>query len=266
MAQPVKGVIFDVDGVLVYQGRVMDGAVETIEALRTRGLILRFLTNSTLKSRRSCAAKLRDRGFTVDAAEVITASHATAVYLASQKPRSCWLMLDGEGREEFAGVTLDPHDPEYLVVGDNRSEFDFAHLNHAVRLLLGGAKLIGMQPELLDRSMGSVELNVGSWVGMLERATGVTATYVGKPHRFAFDLTLRTMGLGPGDVCMVGDRLSTDVRGARAAGIRSILVRAGEYDPRELNGTVMPDFVVDAVRAVVAIVDGLTAAPQDSPP
>jgi HAD superfamily hydrolase (TIGR01458 family) len=257
MAGPVKGLILDVDGVLVYQGQVMVGAVETVQALRDRGLILRFLTNSTLKSRRSCTEKLQRQGFSVDPAEVITASYATAVYLASLKPRSCWLMLDGDGREEFAQFAIDAENPEYVVVGDNRSAFDFEHLNHAVRLLLRGARLIGMQPEQLDGSMGPTELNVGAWVGMLERAAGVAATYVGKPNRYAFDITLRSMGLRASEVLMVGDRPSTDVAGASTVGMRSILVRTGEYDPRELDGVAPPDFGVDSIQDVIDIIDGL---------
>lgn len=259
MVGPIKGVIFDVDGVLVYQGRVMDGAVETLEALRGRGAVLRFLTNSTLKSRSSCAMKLQARGFAIDPEEVITASYATAVFLDSLKPRSCWLMVDGEGREEFAQFVLDSENPEYLVIGDNRSAFDFDHLNHALRLLLRGAKLIGMQAELLDGSMGPVELNVGSWVGMLERASGVPATYVGKPSRFVFDLALAGMGLAPGEVIMVGDKLCSDIVGARDAGIRSVLLQTGEYNSRDLDGPVQPDFVADSIRQVIEILDLLKA-------
>jgi ribonucleotide monophosphatase NagD (HAD superfamily) len=46
-----KGVILDIDGVLELRGQVYPGAIETVEALRQKGLQLRFLTNSTMKSR-----------------------------------------------------------------------------------------------------------------------------------------------------------------------------------------------------------------------
>ena len=117
--------------------------------------------------------RLQQASFQILDQEVHTASYATAVYLQALKPRSCWVMVDGEGLEEFEGFQQDLEHPEYIVVGDNRSKFDFQHLNKALRLLLKGAKLIGMQGELTDRSIGDPELNVGSWVGMLERAAGV---------------------------------------------------------------------------------------------
>ena len=47
------------------------------------GVRLRFLTNSTLKSRRSCTEKLRSRGFEAEESEVFTASFVAAAYLRS---------------------------------------------------------------------------------------------------------------------------------------------------------------------------------------
>ena len=101
--------------------------------------------------------------------------------------------------------------------------------------------------------MGAVELSVGSWAGMLERAAGVEATYVGKPERYVFELTLRTMGLGKREVVMVGDRVSTDVKGAKEFGIASILVRTGEYGEDDVEGDIEPDFVFDCVRDVLRV-------------
>ena len=248
-----KGAIFDVDGILEYHGSALPGAAETTERLRDMGVVHRFLTNSTLKSRASCAGGLGRKGIRAAEEEVITASYAAAEYVRSLKPRSCWVMLDREGLTEFGGIAIDEENPEYIVVGDNRSRFDFVHLNKALRLLAAGSKLIGMQSELTDTSMGDLELNVGSWVGMLERASGVKATYVGKPHAYAFELALRSMGLARTEVVMVGDKVSTDVRGAKDFGIASILVTTGEFDESELGLHPSPDFVLESVRGVVGV-------------
>jgi HAD superfamily hydrolase (TIGR01458 family) len=253
MAADLRGVIFDIDGVLEFRGQVYPGAIEAVAHLRERGVIVRFLTNSTLKSRASGAEKLRRRGFAVTEDEVITASYATARYLHALQPRSCWIMLDGDGLREFDGLPQDETDPEYVVVGDYRSRFDFDHLNKALRLLLSGAKLVGMQSELLDLSAGEAELNVGSWAGMLERAAGVQATYVGKPNHYVFRLALEGMDLETHQVLMVGDKTSTDIRGANDFGIRSALVRTGEFDGQESDSSARPDFVLDSIRDVPAL-------------
>ncbi len=252
-AGDIKGIIFDIDGVLEFQGKVYPGAVETVDVLRERGIQLRFLTNSTLKSRESCAARLKKAGFQISPEEVITASYATAVYLKELNPRSCWVMLEREGLDEFRNLVQDTEDPEYIVVGDNRSKFDFEHLNQALRLLLKGKRLIGMQSELLDTSMGEMELNVGSWVGMLERASGVQATYIGKPNPFVFELTLRSMDLDKSQVVMVGDRVQTDVKGAKNNGICSVLLRSGEFRESDLDGSLQPDFIFDSIRDIFSL-------------
>jgi len=251
--EDVKGVIFDVDGVLKFRGQVYPGAIQTVKGLREKGLVLRFLTNSTLNSRASLAVKLNKSGFQVASEEIITASYATAAYLKLLNPRSCWVMVEREGREEFREFAQETQDPEYIVVGDNRSQFDFDHLNHALRLLMKGARLIGMQSELLDNSMGDLELNVGSWVGLLERASGVSATYIGKPNSFAFELALQTMHLSKHQVLMVGDRVETDIRGAQDFGIRSVLVRTGEFDPSHLDGTVAPSVIIDSIQDLLSL-------------
>jgi len=119
----IKGIIFDIDGVLEFQGKIYDGAIETINSLRDKGIVLRFLTNSTLKSRKSCADKLKKRGFQIFEEEVITASYATALYLKKLNPKSCWIMLEREGLNEFRNFTRDMENPEYIVVGDNRSRY-----------------------------------------------------------------------------------------------------------------------------------------------
>lgn len=253
----INGIIFDIDGVLEYQGQVYPGAVETLAQLRAKGMLIRFLTNSTLKSRLSCTQKLRRSGFAADEGEVITASYAAAVYLKSLRPRSCWVMLERAGLDEFKEFIIDHENPEYVVVGDNRSRFDFANLNHAVKLLLNGARLIAMQGEQLDTSMGDVELNVGAWAGMLERASGRPAVYLGKPNSYSFGLALDSMGLQKQNVIVVGDRVHTDILGARNFGLRSVLVRTGEFDPQELAGEVQPDFICDSVCDLPQIISSV---------
>ena len=260
MIRTIRGIIFDIDGVLEFQGKVCSHAIETIEALRGAGVLVRFLTNSTLKSRASCAAKLRKRGFAVSDDEVFTACHLTARYLRGIGPRSYWVMVDGDGRDEFKEFPVDSEHPEYVVVGDNRSAFDFEHLNQALRMLRQGSKLVGMQAELLDTSMGSVELNVGAWVGMLEQASGVQAVYIGKPSTFAFKTVLASMALPSAQVAVVGDRVQTDIMGAQQLGIFTVLVQSGEFRKEDLQLGIRPDAIVENVGELLRVLPDLPDA------
>jgi HAD superfamily hydrolase (TIGR01458 family) len=250
MGEKFQGVLFDIDGVLEFQGKAYPGAVELLAGLRKKGINIRILTNSTLKSRKVCAAKLHHLGFHVLEEEVITASWATARYLEALNPKSCWVMLKGKGLEEFRNVNLDNENPEYIVLGDYREGFNFENLNRALKFLLEGARLIVMIPEKVDHSLGGVELTVGAYGQMLEDAAGIKAIYIGKPGTYMFDAALEGINVDRAEVLMIGDRVATDILGARRAGIKSVLVKTGEFKESDLTGDVQPDFIVDSINEI----------------
>ena len=250
MGRKFSGVMFDIDGVLEFQGKAYPGAVELLEFLRKKRIVIRILSNSTLKSRKVCTEKLNRHGFKVNEEEVITASWATARYLRTLQPKSCWVMLKGKGIEEFEEFEMDDEAPEYIVIGDYREEFKFENMNKALKLLLQDTKLIIMIPEKVDHSLGGVELTVGAYGKMLEDAAGIKATYIGKPSTYMFDIALDSMVIDRNRVLMVGDRVSTDIIGARQAGIPSVLVKTGEFKESDLIGDIQPDYIIDAVTDI----------------
>ena len=250
MGEKFQGILFDIDGVLEFQGKAYPGAVELLEVLRKKEINIRILTNSTLKSRKVCAAKLHHLGFHVLEEEVITASWATARYLEELNPKSCWVMLKGKGLDEFRNLNLNNENPEYIVLGDYREEFNFENLNRALKFLLEGARLIVMIPEKVDHSLGGVELTVGAYGQMLEDAAGIKATYIGKPSTYMFDAALEGINVDRAGVLMIGDRVATDILGARRAGIKSVLVKTGEFKESDLTGDIRPDFIVDSINEI----------------
>ena len=253
MTQAYKGIIFDIDGVLEYHDQVYPGAPEILDWLRERQVEIRFLSNSTLKSRASAAEDLRQKGFNLADEELITASYATANYLRTLNPRSCWVMLDGKGLDEFAEFEQSCEDPDYIVIGDYRNHFNYQNMNKALRLLHRGANLIGMIPELVDFSQGDLELNVGSWVQVLERATGIQATYIGKPFPYGYELTLASMEVSRERVVMIGDQVDTDIKGAQAVGLKTILLTTGEYWLHHMNGEIQADHTFDSIEKIVQV-------------
>jgi len=252
-AEKFKGVIFDVDGVLEFQDKVYAGAIELVNSLREKGIIIRILTNSTLKSRKQCADQLKEKGFNIYETEVITASYATAQYLKSLQPQSCWIMLKGKGLEEFRAFNQDGQKPEYLVLGDMREDFNFHNMNKALQLLKNGAKFIVMITEAVDSSLGQLELTVGAYGKMLEEAAQVKATYIGKPNKYIFQITLENMDIDKSKVLMVGDKVATDILGAKKAGLKSALVKTGEFKETDLNCDIKPDYIFDSIKDVARL-------------
>jgi HAD superfamily hydrolase (TIGR01458 family) len=247
------GVIFDLDGVLEYQGKVYPGAGDLLDYLRQRDIQIRILSNSTLKSRASCTENLNKKGFAVYQHEVNTASYTTAKYLENLDPKSCWIMLRGEGLKEFGNLRHDPEKPEYVVLGDFRDGFNFKNLNKALRLLDKGAKLIVMITERTDSSLGELELTVGAYGRMLEDASGIRATYIGKPNSYIFDITLDTMvNIDRNRILMIGDKINTDILGASKAGLKTALVKTGEFKQKDLESPIItPDYIFDSIHEIM---------------
>ena len=85
----------------------------------------------------------------------------------------------------------------------------------------------------------------------LEYAAGVEAQLVGKPSRAYFEGALAALGAAPSEAVMVGDDVEADVGGAKAAGLRAILVRTGKFRERALAAAEpKPDAVVDSIAEV----------------
>ena len=76
------------------------------------------------------------------------------------------------------------------------------------------------------------------------------ATYIGKPNRYVFEMALKTMDIEKGKALMVGDKITTDVVGAKKAGIRSVLIKTGEFKERDLDCDIKPDYIFDSIKDV----------------
>jgi ribonucleotide monophosphatase NagD (HAD superfamily) len=68
-----------------------------------------------------------------------------------------------------------------------------------------------------------------------------------------FDAALEGINADRARVLMIGDRVATDILGARRAGIKSVLVKTGEFKESDLAGDELPDFMVDSVNGIDAL-------------
>jgi HAD superfamily hydrolase (TIGR01458 family) len=247
----IRGFLLDMDGVLVTSWDPIPGAREALERLRRDGYPFRIVTNTTSRTRRAMARTLRAAGFDVDADEVITATVGTTTYLREHHPGArCLVINDGDAGEDLAGVTLAApgEEADVVVLGGAGDGFDYAAINHAFRLLRGGAALVAMHRNLYWRTAEGDQLDGGAYVRALEEAAGVEAVVCGKPAAPFFEAALEDLGLPREEVAMVGDDVVNDVLGAQAVGIRGVLVRTGKFRPEDLERTDgSPDHVIDSI-------------------
>ena len=223
----IKGLLIDLDGTLYVEGEPVPGCREALTKLRSSGLLLRFVTNTTRKPRREVLLGLRSMGFEAEEAEIFTPARAAALVLRN---RRCYPLVADSLLEDLEGMVPDDESPEYVLVGDLGEGFTYARLNATFRHLMGGAELLALQKNRYWRRKNRLSLDAGPFVAALEFASGKTAAVVGKPEKEFFRLALKDLGdLKTQEVAMVGDDPEADVAGAKDAGLKGVQVKTGKY-------------------------------------
>jgi len=243
----LQGFVLDIDGVLHLGGVPIPGAAEAVARLRQMGYGICFLTNVTASSREARAARLRDYGIEAYPSQILTASSVTADWLRARGSPRCYLLLHGSGRDEFAGLPVDAKAPDMVVVGELGEALRSALLDEALKALLNGAELVAMQKNRYWLDGDRRALDVGAYVAALEFASGVQATVIGKPAPHGYRAALRLLGLPADRVAMVADDLAVDLAGARAVGMRTVLVEGGEYGSVSAQQGESPDLVLPGI-------------------
>jgi phospholysine phosphohistidine inorganic pyrophosphate phosphatase len=246
-----SGLLLDLDGTVYEDGALIPGADEAIAELRERGIPVRFVTNTTRVSRATIAGWLKDLGVAADPGDIFTPPVAAASWLRGRGIRRIALCLPEDSSAELAGFDVVEERPEAVVIGDLGPAWTFDILNRVFRWLLDGVEFVALHRNRYWKTGGELVLDVGAFVAALEFASGREATLVGKPSRAMFEAAARSMGLGLGDVAMVGDDLRADVAGAQALGLPAFMVRSGKFRVEELaSSEIVPDLVVESLAAL----------------
>jgi HAD superfamily hydrolase (TIGR01458 family) len=246
----VEGVLLDIDGVLTVAWEALPGAAEAVEALRGAGLPIRFLTNTTSRTRAALGDALDRAGIANDLAEIVSAPVATGLHLRNHHPGApCWVLTSGDVAGDLEGVALveRPEDADVIVLGGAGPEFTYELLDRAFRRLLDGAAFVAMHRNLTWKVQDGLALDSGAFVLGLEAAAGVSPVVMGKPSPDFYAAALAALDRPAGATVMVGDDLEADVHGAQSAGLRGLLVRTGKFRPADLERGASPDAVLDSI-------------------
>ena len=253
-SRELRGVLFDVDGVLYAADRLIPGAVGTVQWVQRQRIPHLFLTNTTSRSRTDLARKVRSFGIPVTEAQILTPAVAAAEWLRAHAEGEIALFVRPSARLEFAGLPCLPDEAEhgaaYVVVGDLEDLWDYGTLNRAFRLLHHNpdAKLIALGMTRYWLAPAGISLDVAPFVVALEHAAGRKALVFGKPAPSFFRTATERLALPAGQILMIGDDLEADVGAAQTAGLKGALVKTGKFRPADLAlGTIRPDVVFDSI-------------------
>ncbi|ORX62150.1 Haloacid dehalogenase-like hydrolase domain-containing protein 2 [Hesseltinella vesiculosa] len=259
MSPVVKALLIDLSGTIHIDAKVIPGAILAIERLRAHNIPFRFATNTTKVSSRKLVEKLNGLGFQINDNEVFTSLSACRD-LIRQKNLRPFLLMEDTAMEEFKDTNQ--QNPNAVVIGLAPSQFHYAKLNEAFRLMKSNedVPLIAVhKAKYFADKDEQLSLGPGGFVQALEFATDKKASVIGKPTRRFFELALEQIGYqhAPEQVAIIGDDVWNDLgEGAQELGLSRMLVRTGKYRPgdeEKLQGhhTFVFDSVVEAIDHVI---------------
>ena len=247
----IRAVLLDIDGTLYVGGEWLPGAIETIRWCFDQGLVVRFITNTSLKSRRQILNRFHEAGLDIPASMLFTPARAAHRWFSQQTlSHGVFPMFHPNLEEDLAGVPFTQSAPaDYVLVGDLGDGWTVPLLHEGLRVLLEGARLTALQQNRFWLAQDGFRLDAGAFVATLAYGADTQCERVfGKPSPVFFDMVLQDMGVQPGEVIMVGDDIESDVLGAQAQGLRGALVRTGKFRPESLqNGAPKVDVVLQDV-------------------
>ncbi len=255
IADAYDTILFDLDGVLYRGEEPVPGAAGTVAALRSLGKRIAFVTNNSSRTPDAIAQQLGSLGIDARADEVETSALATAALLRNRGVANAFV-VGGEGLRSAVGSTgvalvdRGGERADAVVVGIDPS-FTYADLVTGTWLVRGGAALIASNADATyPAADGLILPGAGAIVAALETASGETAEVVGKPNGPIF---LEALGRAGGTrPLVVGDRLDSDIEGARRLGWDSALILTGISTRADVDRTgIVPTYVLERTDLLV---------------
>jgi glycerol 3-phosphatase-2 len=247
--------LFDLDGVLYRAEMPVEHASEAIERLRALGRSLVFMTNNSARTPEQVAEKLDAVGIRASAEEVVSSAIVTADVLRERDVADAFVIGEDGVLQALAGagirlVRVGADRADAVVVGWDRG-ITYDKLRTAALLVQRGAALVATNADPSYPAPDGLWPGAGALLAAVVATTGVEPFVIGKPHAPLFEAARRRAG-GRRPL-VVGDRLDTDIDGAAALGLDSLLVLTGVSSRADLTSSrVRPTYVGDDLRALFA--------------
>lgn len=270
--------ILDCDGVVWRGDSLIDQVPDTIAYLRSQGKRVFFVTNNSTKSRAGYLKKFTKLGLDAVAEEIFSSSFAAAAYLEQTDFKSTGKKVyiigeigivqeldlidvpyiggpnDSEKQPDMgAGGRIEhDHDVGAVIVGFDRY-INYYKIQYA-QLCINenpGCKFIATNLDAVTHLTDAQEwAGNGSMVGAIKGCTNQEPILVGKPSPLMVDYIVSKYNISRREICMIGDRLDTDVLFGKDNGLSSVLTLTGVTTEKKLfdpSNSIHPDYYVDSI-------------------
>jgi NagD protein len=224
-----KNYLIDMDGVLVHGKKLIPGADRFIENLKTKEIKFLVLTNNSVYTPIDLAHRLKTSGIEVESEQIFTSAMATTAFMKAQKPGGSAFVIGESGLNvaiHNAGFIQTSESPDFVVLGET-FDYNFHMITKAVRLIMDGAAFLATNPDPTGPSEEGIVPACGAMASLIEKASGKSAFFCGKPNPFMMRSALNYLGVHSEQTVMVGDRMDTDIVAGLQSGMETILVITG---------------------------------------
>lgn len=246
--------LLDLDGTVYRGSQPTHGAIEALAGVSAR---LLFITNNASRRATEVAAHLRALGFSAEPGDIVSSAHTAARLLASRlTPGDAVLVVGTDAlAAEIRDVGLLPvrwfDDAPAAVVQGHSPNTGWSQLAEAALAIRAGALWVATNVDASFPSERGLVPGNGSMVAALGAATDARPMVAGKPGTVMLeDALARGEFHAP---LLIGDRLDTDIAGANAAGLPSLVVLSGvstAFDVIRAGPADRPTYVAEDLRAL----------------
>lgn len=231
-----KLIIFDSDGVLVEEGKVLDGAIDLIDFLTNNKIENIVFSNNSTKHPLTMKKIYNEQGLQIN--NVINSGMLSVDYCKKKNISRVYVVGEKGLVDLFEenNIKVVDKDVDAVIVGMDRM-LTYEKLAIATRLIRNGARYIATNPDPAFPTKRGLEPGAGSMIAALNTSTDKQPEIiVGKPNTFGFQLIFEDYKLKADDCLMIGDRYETDIIGANEMDIEAIIVNTGIAKTREKPG------------------------------
>lgn len=257
-----EGYIFDLDGTIYLGDELLPGAERLILKLRELGKRVIFLSNNPTKDPKMYAEKLGKLGLETPEEEIVNTVVTMTEWLVQNHPDATVFPISEEPLKnalEEAGIRMseDPEEIDIVIASYDRG-FEYRKLQIAFDAIWfhERAMLVTTNPDrYCPFPGGRGEPDAAAIVGAIEACTGAKCQVnVGKPDPIMLETIMDLIGLDAKECVTTGDRLYTEIRMAKGAGMPSAIVLTGETTERDLAGESeenLPDYTLDRIDRLI---------------
>ena len=222
-----KVALVDLDGTIYEGNKLIEGAIEAIDNLKSNGFKVFFCTNNSSLPPEKIANKLRNMGMICSDEDIISSIMITLFYIKENKLNNIYLCGSDSVIRYFSDNDIPlckENECDNLIIAMD-SDFNYEKMTRGIRAALHSKKIIVCNQDRLFPTENGLCPGCGAIASSILFASRKEPDLIiGKPQINIMDYVANKYRLKPDEIVVIGDGIDSDVAMANAYGSKSILI------------------------------------------